>query len=183
MTAAPMPTERFWQLIEIANRSDHDPNAQLIALGSALRELTTEEIVSFEVTFRQTLNNAYTWDLWGAAYVIHGGCSDDGFEYFRRWLVSKGRKVYEAALFKPDSLAELKTYPGPDGVWEFEEFYYVAGQIFEEKGGIGDVRDYSEDEAGMGGPGPAGEQFQDDVESLSLRYPRLWQRFGTDPLG
>ena len=42
----------------------------------------------FEAAFRRYLNEAYTWDLWGAADVIHGGCSDDGFEYFRRWLVS-----------------------------------------------------------------------------------------------
>jgi len=26
----------------------------------------------------------------GAAYIINGGCSDDGFEYFRRWLVLQG---------------------------------------------------------------------------------------------
>ena len=28
--------------------------------------------------------------------MLKGGCSDDGFEYFRGWLISRGRKVYEA---------------------------------------------------------------------------------------
>jgi hypothetical protein len=114
--------------------------------------------------------------------VIHGGCSDDGFEYFRRWLVSRGRDVYEAALADPDSLAQLDVRPA-SGVWEFEAIYYVAKQIFEEKGGEGDVRDYSEPEAGLAGPGPSGEPFEDDKDHLIRRYPRLWRRFGAEPLG
>jgi hypothetical protein len=115
--------------------------------------------------------------------VIHGGCSDDGFEYFRRWLVSRGRDVYEAALADPDSLAQQEVRPGPSNVWEFEEIYYVAGEVFKEKGGQGDVRDYSEPEAGMTGHGPSDEAFAEDEQHLARRYPKLWQRFGAEPLG
>lgn len=180
MTKPAMPADRFWQIIEGAAKSDDD---QTEALRVSLRELSAEEVISFEITFRRYLNEAYTWDLWGAAYVIHGGCSDDGFEYFRRWLVSSGRDVYEAALADPDSLAKANVQPGPDGTWEFEEIYYVANDVFEEKGGEGDVRDYSEREAGLGGPGPSGEPFEDSEEHLAKRYPNLWRRFGTEPLG
>jgi hypothetical protein len=183
VTVSPMSAENFWQIIEFARQSDHEPEDHMTALGSALQKLTTDEIISFEMTFRQLLNKAYTWDLWGAAYVVHGGCSDDGFEYFRRWLVSRGRETYEAAIADPDSLAELQAPPGPDGVWEFEEFYYVIGSVFEEKGGDGDVRDYSEPEAGLEGPGPIGDAFIDDENSLARRYPKLWNRFGAEPLG
>ena len=183
MTASPMPADKFWQIIERAADSDHDPDAHEKALRAALHELTLEEIISFEVAFRRYLNNAYTWDLWGAAYVVHGGCSDDGFEYFRRWLVTRGRDVYEAALADPDCLAQQDVQPGPWNVWEFESIYYVATKVFNEKGGDGDVRNYSEPEAGMGGPGPSGEPFQEDVEHLARRYPKLSQRFGTEPLG
>jgi hypothetical protein len=183
MTASAMPADQFWQIIERAAGSDHDPDAHMEGLRTALRELSAENIISFEMAFRRYLNQAYTWDLWGAAYVIHGGCSDDGFEYFRRWLVSRGRGVYETALADPESLAQVKVRPGPDGVWEFEEIYYVAKQIFEEKGGEGDVRDHSEPEAGLGGPGPSGEPFEEDTEHLARRYPKLWERFGAEPLG
>src|SRR5215813_2574459 len=138
MTVSAMPADQFWQIIERAARSDHNPDAHMEALRVVLRELSLEEIISFEVAFRRFLNEAYTWDLWGAAYVIHGGfCSSDGFEYFRRWLVSRGRDVYEPALADPDSLAQLEVRPGPHGVWEFEAIYYVAKQVFEEKGGEG----------------------------------------------
>jgi len=153
-----MPADQFWQIIERAARSDRDSDAHLEALRVVLRELSPEEIISFEVAFRR-------------------------FEYFRRWLVSRGRDVYEPALADPDSLAQLEARPGPDGVWEFEEIYYVAKEVFEEKGGEGDVRDYSEPEAGLGAPGPSGEPFEDDDEHLARRYPNLWRRFGAEPLG
>jgi hypothetical protein len=153
------------------------------ALRTALRELSPEDIISFEAAFRRYINQAYTWDLWGAAYVIHGGCSDDSFEYFRRWLVSRGRGIYEPALADPESLAQVNVRPGPDDVWQFEEIYYVATKVFEEKGGEGDVRDHSEPEAGLGGPGPSGEPFEEDAEYLAWRFPKLWARFGAEPLG
>jgi hypothetical protein len=183
MTASLMPPEDFWRIINRAAKSAHDPDSQANALRTALRELSVEEIVSFEVAFRRYLNQAYTWDLWGAAYVIHGRCSDDGFEYFRRWLVSRGRDIYVAALANPESLAQLDEQLGPDGVWEFEEIYYIARDVFEEKGGEGDVRDYAEPEAGLAGPGPSGEPLAEDEQHLARRYPKLWQRFGAEPLG
>jgi hypothetical protein len=176
-----MPIEKFWSTIALTAGSAHDADAQENALYTAMRGLTLDEIISFEMTFRALLNNAYTWDLWGAAYVIHGGCSDDGFEYFRRWLVSRGQKVYDAAMADPENLAQIDLLPGPDGVLEFEGIYYVAMSVFKEKGGEGDVREYSEIEAGMDGSEPAGEPFSE--EDLAQRYPKLWQRFGSSPLG
>lgn len=101
----------------------------------------------------------------------------------RRWLVSRGRAAYEAALADADSLAGLELEPaGPEGYWEFEEFYTVAGDIYVDKGGDGDVRDHAEMEAGLGGPGPSGEEFSDDEAHPSKRYPKLWRRFGDAPL-
>ena len=183
MSLSPMPADEFWRIIDHAARADHDPDAHVQALHTLLAELSLDDLVAFEVAFRRYLNNAYTWDLWGAAFVIHGGCSDDGFEYFRRWLVSRGRQVYGTALANPDSLAELNAQPGPDGVWEFEDIYYVAAEVFREKGGVGDIRDQSEPEAGLGESGPSGETFEDDEEHLARRYPKLWRRFGDAPLG
>lgn len=183
MIAAAMTADRFWGIIARAAQSDHDPDAHLEALRAALRELSLEEITSFEVAFRRYLNQAYSWDLWGAAYVVHGGCGDDSFEYFRRWLVSRGRHVYETALADPESLAQLDARPGHDGVWQFEAIYYVAMDVFEEKGGKGDVRDHSEPKAGLTRPGPSGEPFEEDDEYLARRYPKLWRRFGDQPAG
>lgn len=178
MTVAQMPVEQFWQIIEGAARAGDDQDAHVEALRTALRKLSVDEIASFEMAFRRHLNAAYTWDLWGAAYVIHSGCSDDGFEYFRRWLVSRGRDAYESALVDPDCLAQRDGQPGFREIWWFEEIYYVAADVFEEKGGEGDVRDYSDPEAGaFGGPDPTGVRFEEDDAHLARRYPKLWQQF------
>jgi hypothetical protein len=182
VTHAPMPADAFWKIIEEAGRSRATPKAHEKSLAVQLRKLSQNDLIAFEVAFRTYLNNAYSWDLWGAAYIIHGGASDDGFEYFRRWLVAQGRAVYEAALANPDSLADAKVTAGPEGLWEFEEIYYVAGTVFKTSGGAGDIRDFSPMESGLGGPGPSGEKFEDDPGYFAKRYPKLWKRFGENPL-
>jgi hypothetical protein len=182
MSLSVMPADQFWQIIERAARSDHDPDAHIEALRMTLHDLSLEQIISFEMAFRRYLNQAYTWDLWGAAYVVHGGCSDDGFEYFRRWLVSRGRDVYKPALADPDSLAQMEVRPGADGAWQFEEIHSVSQRVFAEKGGEGDVRDHSEPEAGLGGREPSGDPFEEDEQHLARRYSNLWRRFGAEPL-
>lgn len=102
----------------------------------------------------------------GAAYLMHGGCSDDGFIDFRYTLISKGRVVYENALTDPDSLAA----PGPDLEMENELFGYVAGEVFEEKtkGEIPRSDSSAPDD-------PTGEawDFDDDAENKS-RLPKLY---------
>jgi|SRR5262245_54514525 len=112
ITASLMPADGFCQIIERAAQSSHAPETHVEALRRKLRKPGLDEMASLEVAFGRYLNNAYSWSLWGAAYVIHGGCSNDGFEYFRLWLVSRGRNGYERAPAEPDSLAELDATTG-----------------------------------------------------------------------
>ena len=35
------------------------------------------------------------------------GCSDDGFDYFRGWLIARGRQAFDQAVADPDALANL----------------------------------------------------------------------------
>jgi hypothetical protein len=180
MTVRAMPADQFWLIIEQAARFDDDPDAHTAALQAILSELPLVDVIAFDGAFRRYLNESYTCDLWGAAYVAMGGCSDDGFEYFRRWLVSKGRGVYEAALANPDSLAQMELSPGPDGVWEHEGFYNVVQDVLEEKGDEGWVGDHAEPVAEAAEP--TGEAFEDEGEHLARPYPSLWRRFGRNPL-
>ena len=69
-----------------------------------LAEIDAAEIVEFGAIFNEYSSGAYTWELWAAAYLIGGGCSDDGFLDFRGWLISK-EKVYERTLQDPQSRA------------------------------------------------------------------------------
>jgi hypothetical protein len=85
-----MDDNRFWELV---NSTVHDSqNQQQARLRSVLSKLNADEVEAFDAEFHRQMARAYTWDLWGAAYVIHGGASDDGFVYFRRWLVARGER-------------------------------------------------------------------------------------------
>lgn len=121
----------FWAIIEVGGSLVlNDPDRQVEAVKKRLVKLPPTEIQKFHRLFNQKLADAYTWDLWGAGYLINGGCSDDGFAYFRAWLISQGRAVYEAALANPDSLAGLTDRDRDD--YEAEDLWGVALDAYEE---------------------------------------------------
>jgi hypothetical protein len=179
-----MTNDRFWSIIDRTTAFEADPDRQLLALRQVLGELTPPEIEEFERAFHRQQESAYSWDLWGAAYVLHGGASDDGFEYFQRWLISKGRATFERVLADPDSLA-LSLAPDTQGVCEFEEFAYVAAEVWAEKTGMDPWKDPDGRFPHTGASPasePSGTPFEEDGAYLAKRYPRLWARFGASPL-
>ncbi|PZF89334.1 DUF4240 domain-containing protein [Micromonospora endophytica] len=102
-----MRTDDFWQLIEKAGAGGGEPDAVAARAVALLAARDPEEIVGYARHQQRVLAASYRVDLWGAAYLINGGASDDGFEYFRGWLMTRGREVFARAVADPDSLAEL----------------------------------------------------------------------------
>src|SRR4051812_2794306 len=84
------------------------------ALQQRLEMLDPNEIADFQRIFTDKFFDAYRNDLWAAAYIIGGGCSDDGFMDFRSELIAHGRAIYEAAMKNPETLADLD--PAPEGL-------------------------------------------------------------------
>ena len=172
----PLDVDAFWALIDHSAAFEADTDAQAEDLRASLLKLTPDQIADFERLFHQTMRDSYSWDLWGAAYVANGGASDDGFEYFRCWLISKGRRVFEKVSADPDSLADLLA-PSAGGDLEFEEFAYVAREAWTAKTG----RDWNDMPlvADMAYDGqPSGTPFSEEDAALARRYPKLWKRFG-----
>jgi hypothetical protein len=127
-----MDTEQFWTLIDDARVRVADPaDAKAVAVRAAslLSAHPREEIVATEPVLLGLMAGSYRCPLWAAAYVINGGCSDDGFDYFRGWLIVQGREVFERAVADPDSLADLPVI-GPPGRGrppiECEETLYIV---------------------------------------------------------
>lgn len=173
--------EWFWDIIERTRSPDADQDRQRAALAAELSKFSPAEIEAFGAVFDRLLSETYSWDLWGAAYVIMGGASDDGFEYFRVWLISRGRHVFEAARANPDELATLIP-AGFDDVPEFELLAYVASEVWAEKTGD-DQTDMPTQPNMIYSHEPSGEGFDESPEDLARRYPRLWARFSESPLG
>src|SRR5262249_30250499 len=133
-----------------------------------LSGLPATELESFQRHYDEQIRRSYHWDLWGAAFVMNGGCSDDGFRYFRDWLVSEGRATFEAALGNPESLAGMDRVD----VAELELFGYVALELFGEKGAGELDRDFSTEAAE-----PAGEAWEE--ADLGRLFPRLTAKYSS----
>jgi hypothetical protein len=166
----------FWTLIEsskAAAKGSFDLHCE--ELAKRLVELPPDEIVAFDKLFRGKSIQAYTWDLWGAAYVINGGCSDDGFNDFRSWLISLGRDRFERALADPESLVDVKLGPGGEEDASFEQFSYVATEAYE----TATSDPLPDEDDGIEFPDePAGEPWDEDEEVLAERYPKLSAKYG-----
>jgi hypothetical protein len=175
-----MTEDRFWELIDQTSAYASHPDQQAAALRSELDRLPAEQIAAFDAMFARQVERAFRWDLWGAAHVANGGASDDGFLYFRIWLVSRGRQAFMTVMDHPDDLADLDLEPGTDGVYEFEEFGYIARQALAAKQG-GDPGGLPGDDPR--GPDPVGVPFKQDPASLAAAYPKLWKRCGRHPSG
>jgi hypothetical protein len=165
---------QFWDVIDSSRaKAKGDPFVQLDTLRKALLSLPPEQIVEFDRWFRRQRARAFDWGLWGAAYVIAGDCSDDGFMDFRDWLVSKGESVLDAALRDPDSLASVLAECDANG--QVEGFSYVASQVWEQRTGRGAL-DFPYEQI-VEPANPIGEPWTEDSSQLAARLPRLWQRF------
>jgi len=160
-----MNEEQFWKLVNSVNSKSLNCDERVEYLKSELSKLSIDEIKSFDELYFNQIIRAYRWDLWGAAYVINGGCSDDCFRYFCDFLISEGKEVFESALVDPESLAELDDIEA-----ELEEFGYVAMELYEEKAGS-EMPDNSITYPQQ----PVGDEWDEDgVEKL---YPRLAEKY------
>ena len=165
---SPLSEDDFWAIVEEAKQATSEREGRPGALKESLRRMSTEKVAAFQMTFDHFVAKAYRWDLWGAAYVARGGCSDDSFIDFRYFLISEGRAIFETVLSSPDSLADLEVDDSEDLF--LEEYGYAAGAIYEEKAG--------EDMPGGGAAEPnepIGVEWDED--SVDELYPSIAKRF------
>ncbi len=171
-----MLKSEFWKLIdESRHEAGGDPKAHLAAFKSALNDLEPNELVSFGHWFDDYYASADSWAIWDAAYVIGGGCSDDGFMDFKGWLISRGEKVFEAAVANPESLAKVVSVGAS---CRAEGFYGAAQSLWAKKTGK-NWQEFPPSPLSQGQPGIRGEQCPD--EQLFKRYPKLAKKFLVKP--
>jgi Protein of unknown function (DUF4240) len=170
-----MDETEFWELIDSARESaGGDPDDQADLLVDRLVQLDPDSVLDFARHFESRMNRAYRWDVWGAAWVLLDGASDDAFDYFRCWLIGQGREVYEGALHEPDDLADLLDGFDEEADGDAEGLGYAADEAYEQLTGL--------ERPELDLPEPPQEpegtalDFEND-SALSTRFPKLWARF------
>ena len=174
-----MEWKTFWKILEHAYRPDGPDHFE--ALKASMEPLAWFEVVAFQVRFDEAVAAANKIDLWGAAYLINGGCSDDGFRDFRAWLVGRGRHPYEAALKNPDALADILDGDPVDGFG----LDAAAVRVYEAKTGMSDFYErLDRAEQDLPPPPPEGDDWDfDDEAEMRTRFPKLCHLYLTPAEG
>ena len=166
-TPIPMNEKDFWQLIEVVKlKAGRDLQSRPAVLQRHLSSLEPKQIQSFQQRYESLLLEANSWSLWGAASLMNGGCSDDGFKYFRDWLISEGEKTFKSAVKNPDSLASVARIE----YFELELFGYAALKAYAAKGAGELERDFKVEYAVT-----AGEEW--DESDLPRLLPALAAKY------
>ncbi|MEV6393407.1 DUF4240 domain-containing protein [Streptomyces sp. NPDC051907] len=137
-----MDIEQFGRLIDRArgragDAADVDGVAeQATAILSAYEP---RQIIAAQQILWDLMSASYRAPLWAAAYLVNGGCSDDGFDYFRGWLIAQGRTVFEQVMADADRLADLPAVhaaaAGGDAL-EGEQILSIAWDAYETATGM-----------------------------------------------
>ena len=173
-----MHSRSFWKIIDDFVTDDKiDAEYFYAGYAECLAEMSAEDLIDFATTMREELNSACTWDMMGAAYLIQGGLTDEGFEAFCGWLMAQGSSVFQQAVAHPDSLAEyLREYEGGD-MFEDEDILSAPMSAYEEKMGSLDGYELKVDRVML----PEGEQWDLEEEGeQAARLPMLYAYFMAD---
>jgi len=162
-----MDEQAFWYIIASSLEDEGDIDQQLASLKQILSGMGDEDLIAFQEMVDHMMLQAYRWGLWGAAYIMMGGCSDEMFEHFRAGLIMKGKDIYEAAVVEPDTLADV------GDITPCEDLLYLACEVYEDRSDDGAIYDRFHEESK---PAPDGDSFdENDNRHLREHYPRLWE--------
>ena len=167
-----MSAAEFWSLVEeIHSEAPYDWEKKEALLTKRLQGLSTERLRGYGHHWDAAMKEAYDWGLWAAAYVIHGGCSDDSFSDFRSTIIMLGQETFRRALRDPDSL--LSAAKAAKGDLSHENFGYPVNRVWEEKTG----EDFMPTDFPLPfGTEPTGENWEED--DLPRIVPKLWKEYG-----
>lgn len=69
-----MTEPEFWAHVAAARPRRYDPDAHADALAARLAKLPEGDVLDFVRHWDAASARAYRRDLWGAAYLVNGGC-------------------------------------------------------------------------------------------------------------
>ncbi|WP_406096936.1 DUF4240 domain-containing protein [Streptomyces sp. NBC_01013] len=177
-----MDTKDFWKLIDDARTLVVDPcDAEAVAerMAALLAERPVDDILIAQQLLWDLMAASYRAPLWAAAYTVNGGCSDDGFDYFRGWLIAQGREVFERVVADPDSLAGLPVIRAAAVEFEEMECERVLGVVWDAyREATGETLPPDSFTIDYPALDPEWDFDFDDAEQVALRLPKLDALYG-----
>lgn len=171
--------DSFWKIIErtfITNDDDSNGNN----LKAELSKLEDSMIIGFYLKIKQLQIKSYIGSLWCAAHIIDGGCGDSEFEYFRAWLISKGKNTFYSALSNPDTLYMQPAYR-PDGFVSWSLWQVPLEIIYSRMPEISSIHDHINYEAFEKLYGKETSDidltWSDNKELMKKLCPRLYAKY------
>ena len=162
-----MSEDDFWKLIDKSRAaSNNNYQTQITSLKTILLTLDPSSIVKFDNTFTALLAASYDYKLWGASFVINGGCSDDCFHYFRQYLIGQGKEKFYKTIKDPESCVSWIKSEEEDN---WEGLQYSAMEAYKQKTGKDIPKTYQPRFELKGKP------F--DEETVMKQYPKLAKKF------
>ncbi|WP_040254731.1 DUF4240 domain-containing protein [Psychroserpens mesophilus] len=157
--------ELFWQLIELNRKKSEDKIDFIENLSNQLEEFKPTEIKKFERTFLTKCQELNRWEIWALAYIARRGCGDDAFDYFKAWVISKGKKTFKD--IKTLTIPNLKQHFDEDP--QLEEMFYLSENVYENKTGelMSPVRVKKQK--------LSGKEWKE--ENLEKEFPEIWKIF------
>ena len=165
-----MAEDQFWKIIKTTkDKSGDDFEQQQEDLANELRKMTPDDIILFGNRFRNCRGQANTWELWGAIYIIHGGCGDDSFNDFREWVIGQGKDFYYKTIKDPESLVEVDTAKIEEIEWE--GLGYVPSKVFKELTGEEMPYPFKENHD------TTGYEWKEESDDLKKMFPKLYAKY------
>jgi hypothetical protein len=165
-----MDEEQFWRIIQTSkDKANGDFEQEQNELANELRKLTPDEIILFGNRFRYFRGQANTWELWGAIYIIHGGCSDDSFNDFREWVIGQGKDFYYQTIKDPETLVDVDTDQIEEIEWE--GLGYVPSTVFKELTGQEMLYPFKENH------NTTGNEWAEESDDLKNMFPKLYAKY------
>ena len=140
----------FWEAIEKSYKynkkdwEDYDLEEHIEKLTAYLSKYSEEKLILFEKTLQEKLISLYTapiaelsiileneYEKEGDTYSFDGYISDDGFLYFRCWLLLKGKEFYDDITKDIESFVSGKYNFDIGDTWA-EGLLYVANDANQE---------------------------------------------------
>lgn len=166
-----MTREQFWTYIEEAINKSKGDFEVITYLTELMEEKKDEEIFNFGIILDELMLESYNEKLWCASYLVNGDMTEESFDFFRLWLISKGKKAYDDVISNPDNLIKyidsLEDEEFIEDFYENEDFFFIAVDAFGKKHNIEGFEESFEKYL------DAFDEYKEKIKYVDKDYPKI----------